>query len=165
GTKHNYIRGNRIGTNAAGTAALGNIHGVYVAAGASSNIILANLISGNRGDGIVLTDSETFHNSVEGNFIGTNALGTAAVPNGQYGRPILNGVVYNPYGESGVWIGNGASDNTIGGYTTAVENVISGNIGNGVTIVGTSTNFNLVAGNLIGTNAAGLAALPNANGV
>ena len=40
--------------------------------------------------------------------------------------------------------------------------MISGNTGNGVWLVG---NQNLVAGNLIGTNATGLAALSNGDGI
>ena len=55
--------------------------------------------------------------------------------------------------------GDGASDATEG-------NVISGNLQDGVFLRSGGTNTNLVSGNLIGTNAAGNAAVPNgAHGV
>ena len=89
-----------------------------------------------------------------GNYIGTNALGTAAVSNSQ----------------DGVAIDSGAQNNRIGVYgpdTNASEerNVISGNTLYGVQIGGTSsgvnTTGNIVAGNYVGTNALGTAAVPN----
>ena len=57
------------------------------------------MISGNAWDGVHIVDSGTSNNVVEGNFIGTNASGTAAVANGA----------------SGVAIFGGASSNTVGG--------------------------------------------------
>ena len=63
-----------------------------------------------------ITDSGTTGNVVEGNYIGTNAAGSAAVPN---------------YG-SGVVILNGAADNIIGGSSTAAGDIISGNSVDGV---------------------------------
>ena len=50
---------------------------------------------------------------VEGNLIGTNAAGTAAVANGDYGIEVV------------------ASGATIGGTTTGAGNVISGNTDDG----------------------------------
>src|SRR5262249_54771579 len=41
-----------------------------------------NVISGNRGDGIDLTGSTTAGNVVQGNFIGTDLTGAAALGNG-----------------------------------------------------------------------------------
>ena len=46
-----------------------------------------------------------------------------------------------------------ASSNTIGGTTAASPNIISGNIGSGISISGTGTKLNKVQHNLIGTNA------------
>src|SRR5207245_10447880 len=90
---------------------------------------------------------------VQGNFIGTNASGTGSLANGQY------------------IVGHGvfvlSSNNTIGGSTTGARNVISGNNGHGVVINDApGAANNTIAGNYIGTNAVGTAALPNtANGV
>ena len=57
---------------------------------------------------------------------------------------------------------HGASNNTIGGTTAAARNVIAGNAGNGVYISGAGTTGNLVAGDYIGTNAAGATLLATA---
>jgi hypothetical protein len=61
----------------------------------------------------------------------------------------------------GVQIFGGGASNTIGGTTVSVRNVMSGNNYQGVAISGTGTKSNTVAGNFIGTNNAGTAALPN----
>ena len=84
---------------------------------------------------------------VEGNYIGTNASGTAAVAN-QYGVHI-----------------DSALNNTIGGTAAGAQNVISGNSSYGVYIYGTTASGNVVKGNYIGTNATGTAAVANQYGV
>jgi hypothetical protein len=88
GGSNAQVLANRIGTNAAGTAAIGNADGIYfydctddvigdgIAAG-------SNLISGNAVDGIDFFVAN--QNQISDNLIGTNAADTAAVPNGQYG--------------------------------------------------------------------------------
>ncbi len=165
----NMVEGNRIGTNAAGTAALGSNSGVFIEGGASGNTIggtapgAGNLISGNtvaRGSypnpaGVEIIGDTTSGNLVEGNLIGTNFDGTAALPNGESSS-------------GGVVISGGATNNTIGGTATGARNVISGNTGAGVSIdidQGDGTADNVVEGNVIGTNAAGTAPLPNSIGV
>ena len=139
----NFIRGNYIGTNAAGTAAIGNgSFGVRVFT--SNNEIggvgLGNVISGN-GRGVSLESPGT-GNIVSGNFIGTNATGTSAIPNLQDGVSL------------------GAANNTIGGVLAGQRNIISGNTTNGVIFSAQATG-NFVQGNYIGTNAAGTAAIAN----
>ena len=74
--------------------------------------------------------------------IGTNAGGTAALPNDS----------------DGVELDSGSTGNTIGGTTTDAINVISGNIDSGVEI---GSSGNLVEGNYLGTNATATAALGN----
>src|SRR5207302_4947056 len=88
-----------------------------------------NVISAN-GIGVQISSAG---NIVQGNFIGTNAAGTAALGNG-----------------TGVLITQ--PNNTIGGTTPGAGNVISGNTDTGLFIFTTNTQ---VQGNLIGTNAGG----------
>jgi hypothetical protein len=150
GTDHNSVKGNFIGTNAAGDTAVGNHFGVMISGDAQNNTIGGsteaerNVISGNLSDGVRITGDGTDHNSIEGNYIGTNAAGDAALPN-----------------TSGVWIWYGSRNNTIGGSTEAERNVISGNARSGVDISGNGTDGNVVKGNYIGTDASGTDPIPN----
>ena len=92
-----------------------------------------NVISG----GVFLPNSTG--GVVKGNYIGTNAAGTAAVPGGGVGVQI--------YGT--------ADTSTIGGTTAADRNVISGNATDGVVIDQGGTISNTVLGNYIGVAADG----------
>ena len=113
------------------------------------------MISGNRNYSVDITDG-SHDNVVEGNEIGTDRDGTAALPNND---GIALGIPYfevdNP----------SAFGNTIGGTTTGVGNVISGNIAYGVDMSNIGATGNLVAGNRIGTTADGTTALPNGGGL
>ena len=146
---NNQIAGNYLGTNAAGMAALGNTLGVHLLAGASNNTIGGtvpgdgNLISGNA-TGIEIHGGAS-SNRVQGNTIGLNATGTAALGNSSSGIVIHNS-------------GGPATNNTIGGTVAVARNVISGNV-DGVVILGSGTMGNQVQGNYIGTNTAGTAAV------
>jgi titin len=153
GVTGNQVQGNQIGTDVSGTQALGNAVGVQLDAGASADTIggtaagSSNTISGNSGDGIDISGASG--NVVQGNLIGTDVSGTAALGNGSDGVAILNG-----------------SDNTVGGTTTAAANVISANGGSGVLISGANAMSNLLAGNFLGTDASATLNLGNAaNGV
>ncbi len=152
GASANQIQGNFIGTNAAGTTALGNGgYGVFVLGGASGNTIggagpgAGNVISGNGVDGVGLSGTGTSGNLLQGNFIGTNATATAAIANAG----------------NGVSISSSATNNTIGGTTAGTRNIISGNSQHGVLITGGGSNANLVQGNFIGTDASGTAGIGN----
>jgi len=80
---------------------------------------------------------------LEGNYIGTSAAGGFGDGNN----------------ESGVVISSG-SGHLIGGTTVAARNVISGNAGPGVVVLGPTMN-DLVQGNFIGTDVTGTIALGN----
>ncbi len=72
-----------------------------------------------------------------------------------------------PNNSSGVAFSDTANNNVIGGDVPGAGNVISGNGNNGQFAVGVQLNggsANVVQGNLIGTNAAGTAAVPNISG-
>ena len=149
-SNNNTVQGNYIGTNAAGTAAVGNGDGVRVDSTAIGNTIggtgvgQGNVISGNTARGLVI-QSDATNTVVQGNFIGTNVTGTAAVPNAL----------------TGVELASGANQNQIGGSLAGARNIISGNGGDGVKIDGNFSNNNNVQGNYIGTNAAGTGAIQN----
>src|SRR5262249_35806941 len=145
-----------IGTNAAGTARLGNVNtGVVVDSGSHNNRIgtdgdgtndaaEGNLISGNGIHGILLNGVGADQNVIAGNKIGTDVTGTSALRNAVDGLRLDNG-----------------ARNIIGGTTAAMRNVISGNGVFGVFIYDPSATGNVVEGNYIGTNGAGTAAVGN----
>jgi VCBS repeat-containing protein len=138
------IRGNYIGTNATGAAAVGNgWEGIQLAGGSSNVQILDNVLSGNGRAGIRADDAGTT-GVIQGNLIGVNATGTAALGNGA----------------GGIWIATGAGGFTIGGAVVGQGNVISGNTGIGI-ILNAAGGTTTIQGNLIGTTSAGTAALGN----
>lgn len=163
GTEYNRILGNRIGTDVYGTVAVPNlIYGILITNGASSNIIGGNtsahrnLVSGNTYQGIVVYGAGTRNNQIMGNYIGTDAAGTVAIPNGRI--PSVEGL--------GIVIQGGAKANQIGGADTGAGNLISGNKGSGILINFPGADSNRIIGNYIGTTADGLSPLPNgANGI
>ena len=141
------IRGNYIGTNATGAAALANSDFGIAGDGGSGYIIDNNLISGNgEGIGLYIFSYATgaSNSTVTGNLIGTNAAGNAAIPNIADGVRIADG-----------------ANNVIGGDTAAERNIISGNAQVGVQITGPAATNNTVSGNYIGTTSDGVADLGN----
>jgi parallel beta-helix repeat protein len=142
----NNIQGNFIGIDIDAAGAIGNT-GPGITVFDSSNVtITGNIISGNGGDGVHLENTAPGgqNNAVRGNFIGTDSIGTTAVPNTGNGV----GIVSMP-------------GNTIGGTTVADRNLISGNGAGGVGISGDAGTNNTVTGNFIGTDVNGTAALAN----
>ena len=144
------ILGNFIGVNATGSAGLGN-GGVGVQLVNASQAILGaggtptrNVISSNGGQGIAISGALASDNIVEGNFIGTDAAGTAALPNGRGGILI-----------------SGGPRNRIGGPTPPTRNIISGNSGNGLAIQNATASGNEVQNNYIGVKVNGTEALAN----
>ncbi|HZI87169.1 MAG TPA: carboxypeptidase regulatory-like domain-containing protein, partial [Pyrinomonadaceae bacterium] len=143
----NVVQGNFIGTNAAGTADLGNTTNGVFQSQASSTIGgtvagARNIISGNSNPGIVFNGSSG--NLVEGNFIGTDVTGTIGFGVSQGGVQVISG-----------------ADNTFGGATTEARNIVSGNGGHGFQIRQLGADGNLVQGNFIGTQIDGSSPLGN----
>ena len=145
-SEDNAVLGNRIGTDVSGLAAVPN--GTGIQDGTGGNTIggpltlpasgpcddTCNLVSGNTGHGINLSQAGN-SSTVQGNFVGTDVTGLAPLGNGNYGIVIFNG----------------------NGHFIA-SNVVSGNF------VGVGMNAGpavVIQGNFIGTDAAGLAAIPN----
>jgi hypothetical protein len=148
------VRGNRIGTNAAGTAGLDTrqTYGIMVESGL--NVVSDNLISAEYVGLEVLGDA----NIVRGNLIGTDVTGSA---------PIANSLGLNV---------EGGDYNLIGGTGAGDANVIGSNLLSGLQIeqgdaddedegeeAGPAVG-NLVRGNFIGTDATATVPLPNGEG-
>ncbi|HXE55900.1 MAG TPA: CAP domain-containing protein, partial [Tepidisphaeraceae bacterium] len=153
----NAIAGNYLGVDLTGTTAIGNAQfGIYNN-NTGNNLIggttpsQRNVISGanalphnstNNGSvGIYSFGLNATQNQIEGNYIGTNAAGTAAIPN-----------------TIGVEFDNQATFNTLGGTAAGAGNVVSGNSFDDVLIQNAARNNNAY-GNIVGLNAAGTAAI------
>ncbi len=85
---HNTFLGNYIGVDLTGLKPMGNLNdGINLADGANFNQIGSeileegNIISGNQGNGVVLSGPETKNNLVAGNLIGLGADGAVKIPN------------------------------------------------------------------------------------
>ena len=73
----NLVEGNYIGTDAAGTVAMGDVHNGILDQG-TSNTFQNNVIDASGNIGLVIDGNSTI---VEGNLIGLDAAGTAAIGN------------------------------------------------------------------------------------
>lgn len=153
GGSGNLIQGNYIGTTLNGLGALGDYRGVFID-GSPNNTVggttagAGNVISAAGTYGLYLNGSGTSGTLVQGNYIGTDATGNAALGNTNRGVHI-----------------QGAINNTIGGTALGAGNVISGNGQYGIYIYGTGTNGNVVQGNKIGVAANGTALGNHDNGI
>ncbi len=126
----------------------GEADGILVTSG---NSTIRGLVI-NRFNGTGITLDQLGNNIIQGNFIGTNITGTDTLGNSGDGGIVLSS----------------SSGNIIGGTTPGARNVISGNDGNGVSIVsgdGSEATENIIQGNLIGTDVTGTIALPNHSGI
>ncbi|MBE2197252.1 MAG: hypothetical protein IAE79_01500, partial [Anaerolinea sp.] len=171
---HNRISGNLIGTNASGTASVGiQVEGVrvYVAydnligtdGDGVSDALEGNLISGHFDFGVMLQQTGALNTVVAGNKIGTDITGMASIPNGFGGSPRA-GIVLGGYGNRIGTNSDGVSDdlerNLISGnYQTTISAIYFNNLSN------PSAPPTIIAGNWIGVDATGLAALPNNYGI
>ena len=95
-------------------------------------------------DGISIVSSNANNNIIAGNYLGIDPAGNAA-----------------GNGYSGVFIGQMAYRNTIGGEDPADRNVLSGNTWSGVELHGNNTSLNIIGGNYIGVSPTGNASVPN----
>ena len=144
------VEGNRIGTNAAGTAAVGNTTGGVAVRRNATGITIGggepgagNLLSGNL-DGVFLEVSTAV--VVEGNLVGTTAAGTGLVPNTRSG-------IFLACADDAVVRGN-----VVGGSP-------AGGVGLSCAFAAFPGSGNRIVGNWIGTDRSGTADLGNASGV
>lgn len=141
------IQGNFLGTDITGTKALGDGDaGVHLRS--SGNLVGGpadadrNLLSGNNSRGVALFTFGPIEtgNVIQNNYIGTDVTGVVALSNG---------------GTAGIQIYNNDG-------TQVIDNVISGNTGDGVRLLNASAISNaVIQGNLIGVGADGTAAIGN----
>jgi len=144
--RNTQIVGNYVGVAADGRTPLPNGgHGLLLVG--TENIAVGgmasgagNVISGNLRHGLQVRNGTGVR--VQGNLIGVDARGASAVKNGGDGLLLMD--VFNAQ---------------IGGASVSARNVISGNEGNGVTLVRSTTSK--IQGNYIGTDAEGRRALGN----
>ena len=159
GSNNDVVTGNFIGVDTDGTTVIGNGTPVQVSNGSSQhttgNVIggtspgARNVIASNGGFGGIENDGDA--TLVQGNYIGTNAAGTAAIGSETTGIDME--------------IGTGV---TIGGSQSGAGNVINAT-GSGVAIGGVQFNAaanTMIQGNLIGMDATGTVAFyALANGI
>src|SRR5215217_1709133 len=148
------VEGNLIGLRSGfGVPAQGNGNGVLISTGSHGNTIggggatRRNVISGNGNGGVVVTGAGSNSNTVSGNWIGLSATGLGRLPN-----------------VTGVLVGFGATDTTVGGTTPDERNVIGWNA-TGVALTGSGTTTNRVTGNYVGVAPDGQTRAPNTRGV
>jgi hypothetical protein len=173
------LDGNYIGLDVNGALLANSGSGVVVFAPSGGNFIginpagtvgyVSNVISGNLSDGITVMGSAD--NTIQANYIGTNAAGTVAIANAGNGvrlmlgssGNLIGGTLYTDpeTGDANNPTGAGTDPRTPTFVVPQQGNLISGNGANGVVIEGLS-NDNALAGNFIGTAAGGNAQLGNA---
>jgi len=143
----NVLQGNIVGLGADGVKIIGNTGDGISVMNASGNFIGAgasgrNVISGNNKAGVYLSGASTT-NTLEWNYIGTDASGKSAAGNGYAGVTIAR-----------------ATNNLVG-----PGNVISGNTQDGI-YVSTNSAENTVSGNFVGLDESGTKAVANGfNGI
>ena len=128
----------------------GNGFGFFVS---SDFVSLLRLVINNFNIGIQVYESSNV--TIAGSYIGTNATGAAAIPNG-FGITVFEGST----AQSMIRIG-GTNGLTPGGPCTGDCNLISGNTNNGVN----ASSNTVVQGNFIGTNVSGTGPIGNGAGV
>jgi titin len=149
----NWVAGNTVGTDVTGTYVVSNtLHGISVYS--ASNVLggatsgAGNLCSGNGQVGIYLNGASATANVLAGNRLGVDRYGTNRLPNGVCGLMLEQ-----------------APANTVGGSDPGAGNLVSGNVGPGIYLLGLGATSNLIVGNFVGTDATGSVALGNANGL
>lgn len=161
----NRVEGCYLGIDRDGTTPRANFSGVSIH-DSSSNVVggtdarARNVISGNRAHGLMISGDST-RNTVQGNYFGLTAAGTAAAPNRVFG--ILLSDYSDGSGEySPLPSENAFLDNVISGTDKEDPEIdMLGWTGIGMALNSIST---VIRGNLIGLTADGTSPLPNAGG-
>jgi hypothetical protein len=155
GGNGSIVEGNFIGTDPTGMVAHACGYGI-LEQGNPTNITIGgtspaarNLISGNGATQIEwgFNSGGGSGHTIQGNLVGTDATGAAAMPGAT---------------AEGIILAGNTSNTTIGGTTPAARNVVSGNHANGIrTEIASGTGGVAVEGNYVGTDATGTVAVGN----
>ena len=143
---NNLVQGNFIGTDITGTSNLPNKICLY---GPGGGDIIGGSEPGARNIIAGVMDIRSSSNIVQGNYIGTDVTGTLAI-----GNP-----------GPGIYLGDTAVGNLIGGTVPSAGNLISGNGGVGIALNGSGVIGTVIQGNLIGTDYTGTRPLGNWDGI
>jgi hypothetical protein len=151
------VQGNFIGTDVSGNSAIPNtIAGVGIVNAPANTMggsaAARNLISGNATNGIYITSNSATANVIQGNYIGVNSSGTAAIANG-FLLPLVQIA-------GGIDI-SAAPATIIGGSNPGEGNLISGNLRDAICIGEPGASNSVILGNLIGVQADGTSPLGN----
>ena len=154
---NNTLQNNYVGIDENGNVAGNAEHGIMLSESALNNqiggtgpneghVVAGNGfdrgMSGDRFSGIIIQNNAN-NNIVEGNIVGLMPDGATAAANG----------------DNGIVIQIASNQNRIGGVDPGAGNVISGNLNDGISIVGSDNT--LVQGNFIGTDSTGSQARGN----
>lgn len=145
------VRGNYLGPNATGTAGPGNLAtgakfvGTTACTLGGNTAGHRNVVSANDMEGVVVTSGAT-GTTIAGNFIGMDATGNSPLSNTTVGVNL-----------------SGSNSSTVGGPAPGDRNIITANLGGGVSA---PTNSNAIVNNAIGLDANATVSFGNgANGV
>ncbi len=149
GANNNLVTRCYVGLNATGDSAVPNDGaGISLQGGAENNMVIKNVISGNSDDGISFYTAyglSNQNNVIQGNYIGTDPTGTLIIGNGRFG--IMIHLMEEP----------GSIDrNIIGGTKLGEGNLIIGNKAAGIAIDTIDVDGNIIQGNIISRNRAGI---------
>ncbi len=120
----------------------GTAHGNFIG-GSQPSVVPENTISANGANGIAIMGN-ALNNIVFNSRIGTDVTGTLAFGNA----------------DAGILVSGSAQGTIIGGTDKSDANIISGNLGDGIQLAGTSTGTKVIA-NLIGTDATSMQPIGN----
>jgi hypothetical protein len=149
-THANVIVNNYLGTDKTGSIGLASgLIGVYLSDGCYDNKIgkpdSSNVIASWTVSGVAIEDNGTSNNLLQGNYIGTNAIGDTSMGNAH----------------PAVYIFNGASDNMIGGIAEGEGNVIAYNTGDAIFMDVDAGSGNAIFNNMIFNNGFGIDLAPD----
>ena len=144
-TQGGVLQGNLIGVDPTGSRALGNAFDGVLIDGSTGIVVVGatrpGVISGNARNGIEVSGSSS-KLTIQTEMIGTDITGRTALGNGLDGLFLSN-----------------SSQNIVGGDLPAQGNLVSGNLGDGIHLIGASGN--LLQNNRVGTASDGGSALGN----